>query len=104
MRASEILRKLADVVAAAETDETGMGQMSDPRNKATLSPVAVDYADQTEPTTMVAPLQQKLELLKKSAGVPSTYGNTDADNDELAAMKKSAGITYTVGEDNDIGD
>ena len=79
---------------------------------AEMHKVAVDNSDNTNPETMVSPLQQKLELLKKAAGVESMYdaagcgagGSTEAD--ELDAIKKNAGLRVitvnTAAEDNDF--
>ena len=62
MRAAEFLRKLADALAVIEDD----GQ---PETSA-------------EPGVMVPPLQQKLEILKKSQGIDNVYddGATHADD------------------------
>lgn len=53
---------------------------------------------------MVPPLQQKLELLKKAAGVPNVYD--DKGSDELDDIKKLTGIDAVIqheaSEDNDI--
>lgn len=62
MRAAEFLRKLADALAVIEDD----GQ---PETSAT-------------PDIMVPPLQQKIEILKKSQGIDNVYddGATHADD------------------------
>lgn len=64
MNISELLRKLADVIASAEGDDSGP-------QSADLSPVKVDHQDNTDTKTgvFVPPLQAKLELLKKSVNV-----------------------------------
>ena len=53
---------------------------------------------------MIPPLQQKLEILKKSAGMDNAFD--DAGSDELADIKKLTGIKAVVqheaSEDNDI--
>lgn len=96
MRASEILRKLADVVAAAEggqqTQPTAPQQaVPAPMKAVALAPAQEPAAEQPEVaiTTFVPPLQAKIELLKKAVDVDSIY---DKGGDELAQMKKSAGI------------
>jgi hypothetical protein len=52
---------------------------------------------------MIPPLQQKLEILKKTAGMDNAM---DCGNDELDDIKKLTGIKAVVqhvaGEDNDI--
>lgn len=73
MKISELLRKLADMVAASEE-----------------IPV-----QSPEPPSFVPPLQAKLELLKKSVGVESTYD----EEDELGRIKKNAGIQVVVADE-----
>jgi len=95
MKASEILRKLADVIDSQETGAVGAGE----HNRTTLEPVEVDNTDHTEGYTFVAPLQQKLELLKKATGVESIYDEPEQENcssDEMDIMKRNAGIGPVV--------
>ena len=112
MKTAEILRKLADVI-----DQQEGGAEDRPTNSvphAELEPVAVDNTDNTETATMIAPLQQKLELLKKSVEnqTCSTCGTSpcgcDGEEDELSFIKRAAGVPVAVidatAEDNDIGD
>jgi hypothetical protein len=42
---------------------------------------------------MLPPLQAKLEILKKSEGIPSVYDDQDTEHDELMNIKKNAGLT-----------
>jgi hypothetical protein len=103
MKASEILRKLADVIDNQATAAVNGGE----HNRGTMEPVEVDNTDHTEGYTFVAPLQQKLELLKKATGVDSIYdepceacgqtpcGCEDADS-EMDIMKRNAGIGPVV--------
>ena len=56
---------------------------------------------------MVPPLQQKIELLKKVAGVDSAFDGADAEpEDELSIIKRNAGIHPIVAqissEDTDL--
>ena len=111
MQISDILRKVADIVDQAEdvsADAEAMpaeqpGAEGGAEIKiAQLEPVEVDGEDGTESETMVSPLQQEHELLKKSQGVDNNVdqfaeeeGEVEEDdsyNDELAQMKKMAGI------------
>lgn len=87
MRVSEILRKLADIVDAEE----GIEQADDIENRAAPEPVETDNCDGTAPETMVSPLQQEHELLKKSQGVDNNVSDF-AEDEELSAMKKNAGL------------
>lgn len=116
MSPAEILRALADMI------DRHSEKNSSP-NQAVLTPVDVDHTDDTETSVMIPPLQQKMELLKKAAGVDNQYDQTDdsdysddqegcgcsASNDEpdeLDRIRKIAGISPVVqheaGEDNDI--
>ena len=107
MRASEILQGLAELMASIENG--GMAQQPQPQATAqvqavSMTPVEVDNTDGANSTTMVPPLQQKLELLKKSLNVDNEFdqgfdqieqeqeGRTPADGGDLERMKKMAGI------------
>jgi hypothetical protein len=96
MRASEFLRDLADKLDQ-DTEE------STPRpNQAVLTPVKTDNEDQAETTTMVPPLQQKIELLKKVAGVDSIYDDSEESDEcdaELAIIRKNAGLSIALDDD-----
>lgn len=95
MKASEILRKLADVIDSQETAAVNAGA----HNRNELEPVEVDNTDHTEGYTFVAPLQQKLELLKKAVGVDSVYDEPQCDSEsdsEMDIMKRNAGIGPVV--------
>ncbi len=111
MKASEILRKLADVIDSQEVAEVGAGD----HNRNSLEPVEVDNTDHTEGYVYIAPLQQKLELLKKAAGVESVYDepcNTCGQipcacetSEEMEILKRNAGVPVVIqlaGEDNDV--
>jgi len=85
MKASEILRSLADKLDAMEQP----GEMTANH----LTPVEVDNVDHTEPgEKMIPPLQQKIELLKKATGVESEF---DSD-DEIAQLRKNAGMPAVI--------
>lgn len=96
MKAAEILRKLADMIDQHSTE----GDVERPVNSvphAELEPVDVDNTDNTETSTMVPPLQQKIELLKKSVGVDNHYDDEEScgcseEPDELEIIKQHAGI------------
>ena len=108
MKASEILRKLADMIDSAEgSQSTQMGASPENPNHAELTAVSVDHTDDTEKGgTFVPPLQAKIELLKKSVDVDSVYDELDPDEkltghgsdneDELSQMKKRAGIAARI--------
>lgn len=97
MKAAEILRKLADMI---DSNSDQGGEESRPTNSvphAELAQVEVDHTDNTETTTFIAPLQAKLELLKKATGVGNVYDEQDtpcdsAEDAELALIKQRAGV------------
>ena len=80
MKAAEILRKLADLVDTIESDGASEETTSD------------------ELGTMVPPLQQKIEILKKSQGIDNIY---DQQADELDQVKKNAGIAVITAAEED---
>lgn len=108
MKASEILRKLADMIDATEGGQSSqMGASPETPNHAELTAVRVDHTDDTEKGgTFVPPLQAKIELLKKSVDVDSVYdqqgpdeqltGHGSDNEDELSQMKKRAGIAARI--------
>jgi len=104
MNIAEILRGLADKIASMETGQESPAQSG---GQAQLQPVEVDNTDHTDDAVMIAPLQQKIELLKKSVGVPNAFDGQEAGApDELALMKRNAGVPTAAiqlaSEDNDI--
>ena len=109
MRASEILRKLADVIDSAEGNQsTSLGTSPEPVNHAELTAVNVSQKDDTGKVgVFVPPLQAKIELLKKSVNVDSVYDETGPDEDltghgddnednELDRIKKLSGMTIVA--------
>jgi len=80
MKTAEILRKLADLVDTVEGDATPEANSPD------------------ELGTMVPPLQQKIEILKKSQGIDNVY---DREADELDQVKKNAGLAVTTVAEED---
>ena len=90
MNIAEILRGLADKIASMET---GTETPTQSMGQAQLQPVEVDNTDHTDDAVMIAPLQQKIELLKKSVGVPNAFdGQEQGPLDELDIIKKNAGV------------
>ena len=84
MRASEILRKLADVIDSAENTQPEVhsimpqqaidpSHVPDVEQKPDLVVVKVDNTDNADKNTMMAPQQQELEMIKKAAGIPSAF-------------------------------
>ena len=104
MNIAEILRGLADKIASMEAGQAAPTQSM---GQAQLQPVEVDNTDHTDDAVMIAPLQQKIELLKKSVGVPNAFDDAEAGApDELELIKRNAGVPtiaiQMAGEDNDV--
>ena len=104
MNIAEILRGLADKIASMEAGQAAPTQSG---GQAQLQPVEVDNTDHTDDAVMIAPLQQKIELLKKSVGVPNAFDGEEAGApDELELIKRNAGVPtiaiQMAGEDNDV--
>ena len=99
MKAAEILRSLIDIIAREEERESRSSQQ----------PVVINInngpgdkvSDETD--VMIPPLQQKIELMKKSQGIDSVYDNDDEEPepDELEIIKRSAGIQNMFDDDDE---
>jgi len=90
MKMADILRGLADELDSAEQGAEQPG---------------AEPAGDAAPT-MMPPLQQKIELLKKAVDVPNKFDGDQEQGDELDQMKQRAGISPVIidsaAEDNDI--
>jgi hypothetical protein len=102
MKTAEILRNILNLLDAEEVEAAQQPVVVNINNGAT--------ADAEQPTEqpvddnlgiMVPPLQQKIELMKKSAGVTSAY-DEDPEEDELAILKRQAGIVALTDEDEPL--
>ena len=106
MKMADVLRNLADKLDGIEggnTNGDNMGkQASDFQHDVDDGAESGDR-DVEVTGVMIPPLQQKLEILKKSAGMDNAM---DGSSDELADIKKLTGIKAVVqhvaGEDNDV--
>lgn len=123
MNIAEILRGLADKIDGAQSGS----EIPHQDQSAQLHKAAAvnDENPDVNTDSMVSPLQQKLELLKKAAGVDNAYDDGELSGDEegtcpecgsdpcqcgneedpLTAMKKMAGLPVVVqvaSDDNDI--
>ena len=97
MKMADVLRDIADLI-----DQKMGSNDSEQQNR--LEPVQVEKPQDEEQPKMVPPLQAKLEILKKSEGLPNVYDG-EGSSDEIALMKKRAGIStaqHEASEDNDI--
>jgi len=63
MKAAEFLRKLADALAVIEDDDVSDAQ--------------------SEQHVMVPPLQQKIEILKKSQGIDNIYNDSNGSDNTV---------------------
>lgn len=69
MNASEMLRRLADIIDGMSNEQSPGGSntvINQP--KANMQPVEVDATDHTDSATMVSPLQQGFEMMKIATG------------------------------------
>jgi hypothetical protein len=104
MKSNEFIQAAAEFLGA-------LGGSSSPQqvqpNRAVMTPVQADNTDNTEAGVFVAPLQAKLELLKKAVNVDSIYDEqgedsdmtghgADNEDDELDQIKKLSGISAVV--------
>jgi hypothetical protein len=99
MKMADILRDLANKLDSIE-------QGTDAPKQTGLSPVGEIPSGDTDTNKMVPPLQAKLEILKKSEGLPNVYDEQgQSQEDEITLMKKRAGLTavqHEASEDNDV--
>jgi hypothetical protein len=102
MKMADILRNLADLLDQTQDGNDG-ADLPNNRTQNRLDAVQVDEPELDDNLVMVPPLQAKLEILKKSEGLPNVYDGEG--DDELAAIKKNAGLTaaqHEASEDNDV--
>ena len=111
MNLTDFLTQLRTLIDTAEKDEA--------------APVVTQEFEKTPPEStevMVPPLQQKIELLKKIAGVDSVYGEDakekseadkfsdifgieiseepeETEDEELSTIKKNAGLSVSLADD-----
>lgn len=112
MKSHEFIQAAANMLAAFGNNEQ---QPADITVSGKLHQVEPDLDDYTDTKTMVAPLQQKLELLKKAVDVNSYFdegepgfdpgpNEGDKSDEELEEIKKLAGVMHNAGDDNDVLD
>ena len=88
---ADVLRNIVDKL---DSIESGNSTMDQPH---TGTPVEIEMEPGNDSVgdTFIPPLQAKLELLKKSTGVPSLYDNNES-GDDLDDIKKLTGIKAVV--------
>jgi len=112
MKSTEFIKAAIDMLGGLNAEKAAQ----DPEmNRAVLVQVEPETDDLTDKKTMVAPLQQKLELLKKAVDVSSFYDEGepgydpgpkegDKTEEELEEIKRLAGVMHNAGDDNDVLD
>jgi hypothetical protein len=98
MRISELIGDFADMFGQSKAPEQPVigGIHIEILNRPDVHEVEANTEDNTDTTTMVAPLQQKLELLKRAVGVENMYDDMSYD-DDLNHILKIAGVpTATI--------
>lgn len=111
MRASEILRDLADQLLLDKISNLSKIRPAKP----TVSPQPVAQPQPVQPgqetdqpdDIMIPPLQLKLELLKKATGVENVFTDNDQGDkqvDELNSIRKNAGIAINPVTLDALGD
>ena len=112
MKASEILRKLADIVDGAEQPAPQVQPIVVNVGQSPTAEPSIAEPAEVPDDIMIPPLQQKLELMKHQAGIDSVYdevcddcGQTpcscDMNNDEVAILKRNAGLPVIQQADED---
>jgi hypothetical protein len=107
MKISDIMRDIADLIDQKMSQGPGPDSgMSTNSTQKKLTKVEVEPPEDTDQAKMVPPLQAKLEILKKSEGLPNVYDDCEDDaGDELTVIKKNAGLSaaqHEASEDNDV--
>jgi hypothetical protein len=112
MKMSDILRHIASELDDKEAGDNG-GKPENSMPHAELHKVGKDWhkgdgkEDETDGTTMIPPLQQKLEILKKASGEENAFDDEPSNGpmDELDAIKKIAGLAVIAdGEQGEMGE
>lgn len=114
MKSHEFIQAAADLLGSFG-DITPQQEQPAQANRAVLTPAEPQQDENPDVNTksMVGPLQQKLELLKKAVDVENMYDDPDipghgndevrahGGSDDLTDMKRLAGIMFNAEEDTD---
>ena len=84
MKISDLIGELHDLFGSSKQQSTPI------QNVPNLQPAEPETEDQADTATMVAPLQQKLELLKKAVDVDNYYDGSEA------SQTKSSPVNLTL--------
>jgi len=113
MKMSDILRHMADELdnkAGGDEHSELPGNVEKSADKFLHKVGKVDHTDGSNGETMIPPLQQKLELLKKAAGQDNAFDaqdelTHDGEHDELDDIRKIAGLTVMIdGPQGEMGE
>ncbi len=98
MRIADLIGDLVDIFGQPkQAQEPIIGGINiEIVNRPEVQEFEADTEDRTDTNAMVAPLQQKLELLKRAVGVDNMYNQVD-QQDDLDQILKIAGVpTATI--------
>jgi hypothetical protein len=98
MKMADVLRSIADELEGKQHGDHAPENTEKSSDDFQHEIDHVDHTDDSDGHTMVPPLQQKLELLKKASGVPSMF---DQGEDELGDIKKLTGIKAVIAHEAD---
>lgn len=107
MRISELIGDFVNLFGQSEkSKEPEIGGINvEIQNRPDMHEVDAETEDKTDTNTMVGPLQQKLELLKRAVGVENMYDKIDPE-DELDQILKIAGVpaasVFDAGDDEPL--
>ena len=110
---SDILRDIADELESKEGGDEHSelpGNVERGADKFLHKVGKVDHTDGSDGTTMIPPLQQKMEILKKAAGMDNAFDAQDelthaGEHDELDDIRKIAGLTVMIdGPQGEMGE
>lgn len=110
---ADLLRNIADELDSKEGGEEQTklpGNVERGADKFLHKVGKVDHTDGSDGATMVPPLQQKIELLKKAAGEDNAFDAQDklthaGEHDELDDIRKIAGLTVMIdGPQGEMGE
>lgn len=89
MRSDEFIQTAANMLASLASKQTAQPVQA---NRAVMTPVQPELDDKTDQTSQfVAPLQQKLELLKKAVDVDSFY-----DDEQSTETQNTQPVNLTL--------
>jgi len=98
MKISDLIGELVDIFGQQKAQEEPLvkigGIDTQIENRPQVHAVEAEADDLTDTSTMVAPLQQKLELLKRAVGVDNIY--SEQESDDLDQILKIAGVPSAI--------